>query len=280
MLVAFNTVVGNRTNLLQVGQGTDRLGPNECTFADNILVGGGSGALADIDEGTNLRWQGNIVWAGTGGNAPSSGYRIVNPALVTDAGGLRRLSAGSPAIDTAAGSYPQVAQDFDLQDRPGAKDVGADEFAPSGPQRRPLTTADVGPNASGAPANLQEAESATIFHGVVESNHAGFTGTGFVNYANEIGSYVEWTVDGPGTAQIRFANGTTTDRPMSLTVNGTPAQTLSFPGTGAWTAWQTRSIPVSLGTGANTIRATATTAEGGPNVDHLAVTQAVSAPMR
>jgi hypothetical protein len=40
-----------------------------------------------------------------------------------------------------------------------------------------------------------QAENATISQGVVESNHAGFTGTGFVNYDNLAGSYVEWTVD-------------------------------------------------------------------------------------
>ncbi|HEX6352007.1 polysaccharide lyase 6 family protein [Actinophytocola sp.] len=146
VLVAFNTVVGNRTNLLQVGQGTDRLGPNECTFANNIFVGGGSGALLDVDEATGSRWQGNIVWSGTGGNAPSTGFRSVNPALTTDAGGLRRLPASSPAVDTAVGSYAQAARDMDLQTRSGTKDVGADEYATGGTQRRPLTSADVGPN--------------------------------------------------------------------------------------------------------------------------------------
>lgn len=147
VLVAFNTVSSNRTNILQVGQGTDRLGPNQCTFADNIFVGGGSGALLDIDEATGTTWQGNIVWAGTGGNVPSAGYRSVNPALTTDAGGLRRLTSGSPAVDTAAGSYPKVSQDLDLQARSGTKDVGADEYSSSGTQRRPLTPTDVGPNA-------------------------------------------------------------------------------------------------------------------------------------
>jgi parallel beta-helix repeat protein len=147
VLVVFNTVMSSINPLLQVGQGTDRLGPNQCTFADNIFVGGGSGALLDIDEGTGLTWQGNIVWAGTGGNAPSAGYRSVNPALSTDAGGLRRLSAGSPAIDAAVGSYPQVGKDMDLQTRSGAKDVGADEYSTSGTQRRPLAASDVGPNA-------------------------------------------------------------------------------------------------------------------------------------
>jgi parallel beta-helix repeat protein len=147
VLVAFNTVISDRANVVQVGQGTDRLGPNQCTFANNIVVGGGSGAVLDIDEATGLTWQGNIVWAGTGGNAPSSGYRVVNPALTTDAGGLRRLSSASPAIDAAAGSYPQASRDLDLQTRAGAKDVGADEYVSGGTQRRPLTPADVGPNA-------------------------------------------------------------------------------------------------------------------------------------
>jgi hypothetical protein len=147
VLVAFNTVTGGGTPLLQVGQGTDRLGPNQCTFADNIFVGSGSGALLDVDEGTGLMWQGNIVWAGTGGNAPSSGYRSVNPALTTDAGGLRRLSSSSPAIDAAVGGYAQAGKDMDLQTRSGAKDVGADEYSTSGTQRRPLAASDVGPNA-------------------------------------------------------------------------------------------------------------------------------------
>jgi hypothetical protein len=147
VVVAFNTVRGNRTELLQVGQSTDRLGPNQCTFANNIFVGGGSGGLIRVNEATGATWQGNIVWAGTGGNAPSSGYRVVNPGLVLDAGGLYRLgSASSPAVNTAAGSYPQVTRDFDLHARSGAKDIGADEFVTGGTQRRPLTTADVGPN--------------------------------------------------------------------------------------------------------------------------------------
>jgi Chondroitinase B/Carbohydrate binding module (family 35) len=278
-LVAFNTVVANRTALLQVGQGTDRLGPNQCTFANNIFVGGGSGGLIDIDEQTGSTWQGNIVFAGTGGNAPSSGFRIVNPMLVTDSGGLNRLSSGSPAINAAAGTFPQASRDFDLQTRSGAKDVGADEFVAGSAPRRPLTTADVGPNASDTPppaVTRYEAEQATIFHGTVDSDHAGFTGTGFVNNTNEIGSFVEWAVTaataGQATATIRFANGTTVNRPMDIMVNGTVvAASVPFPGNGNWDSWQTRALTVPLAAGTNTIRATGTTADGGPNLDNLEV---------
>ncbi|WP_431900317.1 glycosyl hydrolase family 28 protein [Nonomuraea sp. bgisy101] len=123
----------------------------------------------------------------------------------------------------------------------------------------------------GPPPTVYEAENATISQGVVESNHAGYTGTGFVNGDNVAGSYVEWTVNaaaaGTATLTLRYANGTTANRPMDVA-----GALVDFPGTGAWTTWSTRSITVPLTAGANLIRATATTANGGPNLDHLAVT--------
>ncbi|MBT2225649.1 glycoside hydrolase family 88 protein [Nonomuraea sp. NEAU-A123] len=132
-----------------------------------------------------------------------------------------------------------------------------------------------------AAATLHEAENATISQGVVESNHAGFTGTGFVNYDNVAGSSVEWTTDSPQARQVRlvlrYANGTTADRPMSITLNGTTiAASLSFPGTGAWTTWRTVTLQTSLVAGPNTVKATATTANGGPNVDSLTVDDGTS----
>ena len=72
----------------------------------------------------------------------------MNPNLAQDSGGLFRLRAGSAAIDSAQGSYPMVVQDMDVQARSGAKDVGADEFVSGGTNRRPLSTADVGPLAA------------------------------------------------------------------------------------------------------------------------------------
>jgi Fungal chitosanase of glycosyl hydrolase group 75/Carbohydrate binding module (family 6) len=127
-----------------------------------------------------------------------------------------------------------------------------------------------------AAATRYEAESATISQGVVESNHPGFSGTGFVNYDNLVGSFVQWTINAPaaGTATLalRFANGTTTNRPMDLTLNGTLiADELSFPGTGSWDTWQTKTVTHAVVAGANTLRATATTVNGGPNADFLDV---------
>src|SRR6266545_343354 len=70
-----------------------------------------------------------------------------------------------------------------------------------------------------------EAENATLSRAVVESEHAHFTGTGYVNYDNVTGSSVTFTVNAPNagnaTLTFRYANGTTTGRPMDIAVNGT-----------------------------------------------------------
>jgi hypothetical protein len=130
-----------------------------------------------------------------------------------------------------------------------------------------------------------EAETATISQGVVESNHAGFTGSGFVNFDNVAGSYVQFAVTSAaaGTASLtfRYANGTTVDRPLSVSVNGsTVASSLSFPPTTDWTDWESRTLTTALAAGVNTVRVTATTANGGPNLDHLDVqTLAPPAPI-
>ena len=76
---------------------------------------------------------------------------------------------------------------------------------------------------------------------------------------------------GPTALRVRFANGTAVNRPMNIIVNGTTVATLSFAGTGDWANWVTVTTTVNLNAGNNTIRATATTANGGPNLDNIMV---------
>jgi exo-1,4-beta-D-glucosaminidase len=121
-----------------------------------------------------------------------------------------------------------------------------------------------------------EAETGTVSAGgTVDTNHNGFTGAGFVNTANATGAYLEIPVTaaaaGNATLTFRFSNGTTAARPMALTVNGTAAGTYAFPVTADWDTWSTAAVTVPLQAGANTVRVTATTANGGPNLDSLDV---------
>jgi poly(beta-D-mannuronate) lyase len=276
-LVAFNTFVNDRSSPIQMGDGGKAFQPSDVTVADNIVSG--SGSALSLVGGSSLHYQGNILNGVSAGGMPTSGYRRVDPKLVLDSAGIYRLSSGSPAIDAALGTYDQVALDMDGQARGTAKDTGADEFGASGPLREPLTTADVGPAAGGgggAGAVRYESENATISQGTVATNHTGFSGTGFVDYANVTGSYVQWTFQAPSTdtasVAFRFANGTTTNRPMNISVNGTVvAAGMAFNPTGNWDTWQTVSLMIPVNAGTNTIRATATTANGGPNSDYIEV---------
>jgi len=131
--------------------------------------------------------------------------------------------------------------------------------------------------------SVYQAEDCTISQGVVESNHTGFTGTGFVNYDNVSGSYVECSVNataaGTYTLTFRASNGTTTSRPLSVAVNGATANaSLAFGSTTTWDTWADVTQTVTLNAGANTVRASATTANGGPNLDKITVTSGGTTP--
>ncbi|MEO3810694.1 PQQ-dependent sugar dehydrogenase [Sphaerisporangium sp. B11E5] len=133
----------------------------------------------------------------------------------------------------------------------------------------------VAPPPAGA-ATRYEAESARIYQGSVASNYPGYSGTGFVDGSNFPGSYVEWTVQaaaaGTTTLALRYANGTTSNRPSDILVNGTVVSAArAFAPTGAWSTWATSTLSVSLRAGTNTVRARATAYGGNPNFDYLDV---------
>ena len=165
------------------GTMTLRAGRKSKIYGNFFLGGGGIRAYDDdheiwnnyIETGTALRADGD-----GGGHAPlrralivhntflgsvnigGSGHTIANNIgggggmgnLSAAAAGLERrgeilaITAGSAAVDKAVGSFPFLTED--LQGQPRDKpDIGADEWsaAPELSLRRPLTPADVGPDA-------------------------------------------------------------------------------------------------------------------------------------
>jgi pectate lyase len=127
--------------------------------------------------------------------------------------------------------------------------------------------------AQAAPTRYEAESSPAVCTGTIDSNHAGFSGSGFCNGNNATSGFVQFTVNasaaGTATLGVRFANGATTARPANLVVNGSTVQAPSFEGTGAWTNWVTRTLSVSVNAGSNTIRLSPTTSGGLPNVDYL-----------
>jgi hypothetical protein len=295
-LVAFNTFVNDRSSPIQMGDGGKAFQPSDVTVADNI-VSGTSGSAESSAGGSSLHYQGNILWGVSGGAMPSSGYTTVNPRLAADSAGLYRLTSGSPAIDAAQGTFSQVTLDMDGQTRGSAKDVGADEFGAAGPLREPLTTADVGPASGGggpspspsasptsrspspspstSPTTTRYEAESGVCQGTIDSDHTGFSGTGFCNTDNATGAAMTWTVSAAGagsaTVTFRYANGTTGSRPASIRVNGVAVGTLDFPVTANWDTWANATLTVSLTAGSNTIAAVSTTSGGNANLDYIDV---------
>ncbi|MEU4539581.1 CBM35 domain-containing protein [Streptosporangium sp. NPDC023825] len=128
--------------------------------------------------------------------------------------------------------------------------------------------------AHAAPTRYEAETSPAVCTGTIDSNHAGYSGSGFCNATNAVGAHAQFTVNaataGTATLAVRFANGTTA-RPANLIVNGTTAQPVSFEGTGTWATWATKTLTITVNAGANTIRFTPTGSAGLPNLDHLDV---------
>ncbi|MFI6034158.1 carbohydrate-binding protein [Streptomyces sp. NPDC051315] len=139
-----------------------------------------------------------------------------------------------------------------------------------------------GPTAQAATTRYEAETSPAVCTGTIDSDWAGYSGSGFCNATNATGAHAQFTVNaataGTATLNVRFANGTTTARPASLIVNGTTVQTPSFEGTGAWSTWVGKTLTVTLNAGSNTVRLSPTVAAGLPNIDYLDVETSGSTP--
>jgi rhamnogalacturonan endolyase len=149
-----------------------------------------------------------------------------------------------------------------------------------------ITAADISFNESAyssevsATPNLIIQENTTGFCGVdspgtIDNNHAGFTGTGFINANNAIGAGINWSISIPAAGTYTFTwrySNASGSRPGNLIINGsTVLSNISFPNTASWTTWTDVSVSVSLSVGVQSVRLEATTANGPANIDYLMV---------
>ncbi len=124
-----------------------------------------------------------------------------------------------------------------------------------------------------------EAEEATTLAGgtSISTISNGYSSMGYVDMGGN-GSSVEWgNVSASPTNRssivITYANGTAVSRRCNVTVNGVSYGNFNFVSTGSWSTWGTQTIAVTnlSNTGLNTVKITANTSSGGPNVDFLTV---------
>lgn len=108
--------------------------------------------------------------------------------------------------------------------------------------------------------------SAELEHGVLDggaevgTEHAGYSGTGYVQGLGAVGAGVTATVDveaaGTYPVTLRYANGPHPfegPKTVSLHVDGADLGQLTLPSTGAWATWSTVTTDVVLRAGANTV---------------------------
>ena len=143
VLIAFNTLVNNKTNIVQTAR-NNGLGSTYITIANNIIQGGGP-AASIVGPATNHFWEGNIIFNTAGAGDMSVGsFIILDPKFVKDTSGEYHLQKNSPAIDAGKGNYSTVMVDMDGQFRKSPLDVGADEFSTTAVIARILSPVDVG----------------------------------------------------------------------------------------------------------------------------------------
>ena len=107
------------------------------------------------------------------------------------------------------------------------------------------------------------------------SNHGLYFGSGYADYPATTGSNVkvQWQIQrtsaGDAYIDVRYANGSASDRSLDLVVNGNTIQAVVFKPTGGWEIWQIVTIDdVALVVGNNTLELIARSSTG-PNVDRL-----------
>jgi Protein of unknown function (DUF4038)/Chondroitinase B/Putative collagen-binding domain of a collagenase/Right handed beta helix region len=146
--VVHNTFVNNVSNI-EIGANYKHP-PADSIVANNVVAGSQGKLFNELKQPVNHTYAGNLAWPTGSATVGVDGIEVKDPLLAKE-NELYRIGDGSPAIDAGAGTYDFLADDMDGQARAGRADVGADERSTAEVTRRPLTAADVGPEAPETP---------------------------------------------------------------------------------------------------------------------------------
>lgn len=115
---------------------------------------------------------------------------------------------------------------------------------------------------------FQAEDSLTMNAGTIDTNHLGFTGTGFVNLSNSDTSFASYDLEFPEAATttlaIVYANGGKTDRLINVYLDHD--YYVSCPPNG-WDKWDTVYTEIMTPKGEGTLQIISMTTDGAPNID-------------
>ncbi len=214
-----------------------------------------------------------LEYAGDDQFADAPTFNVVSrdfpvPRYSTDvAGGWREIRTGKLLLRYREGSGPFTPDNTSITLTSGGPMVTAHPSWPPPPGACGLGTA-----CQAEDGRLSGGES-------VNYDHTGYTGRGFTADYGQVSAADAWSVTGVAAAgsydmQVRYANGGSADRTLSIQVNGTGAGQITLPPTGSWDSWATVSRQVALNAGTNTVGTLCAAGDGcNVNLDSVAVTQ-------
>jgi glucose/arabinose dehydrogenase len=238
----------------------------------NFNFGAGSPASSIHDDGFSARWLGMVqaqfTETYTFHTISDDGVRLwVNGQLLVDNWTIHSPVENTGTIALVAGQKYSFRMEY--YDNTGGATAQLMWSSPSTPEE-PIPKTQFYPHQS----VTYQAESATLHGALAKHDNAGYTGTGYADYQNASGDYVEWSINQdiptPEELDFRYANAGS-NRPLQLTVDGVVVTAkLAFGSTGSWTKWGTVSVFLNLTPGVHKIRLTAI-GSSGPNIDSLTV---------
>ncbi|WP_339075500.1 cellulose binding domain-containing protein [Teredinibacter turnerae] len=263
----------------------------ECGY--DVTNDWGSGFTAGItvtNDGTSAvnNWQ--VQWQQNGGSAVTGLWNATfsgtNPYTAADAGWNATIAPGSSVAfgfqgegdDPTAIILSCTADGATSSSSSSSASSSSSSSSSSSTSSSASSSASSSGSSNTSTAVIQEGEGLCSVEGTIDSNNAGYTGSGFANTENAAGKGIEWSVAAQGGSyqmQWRYANGSSANRPGDVFVNGALQTSSAFGSTGDWTTWADSSaVSINLAAGINTIRLQASSSEGLANIDSLSVTGA------
>ncbi len=114
----------------------------------------------------------------------------------------------------------------------------------------------------------------TVGPGTIDNNHPGYTGDGFLNTENAVGSEVTWGIvfEEPGTYLATWRYGSAEQRDAEFRINDSAVVDVPFKNSGDWTIWDSTSVHFEIGKkGYYDLSLRSTQSKGLGNIDYLKI---------
>ncbi len=149
---------------------------------------------------------------------------------------------------------------------------------PTGPTNTPTHTATPTITPTNGTGTKYEAENAALSGGaVVNTDHTGYSGTGFVAgyYGSGTGQTTTFTVNVPSAGNyavdLRYSNAMGSTQTEDIYVNGVKVATGSYANLANWNTWSDNTVTLTLNAGSNTIAYKKDSGNGCINLDYIIV---------